>query len=122
MSWSASIRRFASFAPSSSSEAVDRAGKKTAAAIHLEIAREVNRLLARVFRCEVRSRHPYSMPINLHNPFKGRRHPGEVIVLCVRWYLRYPLSYEHVAELLAERGVKVDASCIGAGCRPIHPS
>src|ERR1700738_3674303 len=53
------------------------------------------------------------MPINPHNPFKGRHYPGEVIVLCVRWYLlRYPLSYEHVAELVAERGVEVDASCI----------
>src|SRR6266705_6600734 len=52
------------------------------------------------------------MPINSHNPFKGRQYPGEVIVLCVRWYLRYPLSYEHVAELVAERGVEVDASCI----------
>jgi hypothetical protein len=52
------------------------------------------------------------MAINLHNPFKGRQRTGEVIVLCVRWYLRYPLSYEHVAELLAERGVEVDASCI----------
>src|SRR5437016_6099417 len=52
------------------------------------------------------------MPINPHNPFKGRQYPGEVIVLCVRWYLRYPLSYEHVAELVAERGVEVDASCI----------
>jgi transposase-like protein len=30
----------------------------------------------------------------------------------VRWYLRYPLAYEHVAEILAERGVEVDASCI----------
>jgi transposase-like protein len=29
-----------------------------------------------------------------------------VILLCVRWYLRYPLAYEHVAELLAERGVE----------------
>jgi IS6 family transposase len=26
--------------------------------------------------------------------------------------VRYPLSYEHVAELLAERGLEVDASCI----------
>ena len=52
------------------------------------------------------------MPINPHNPFKGRQFPGEVIVLCVRWYLRYPLSYEHVTELVAERGVEVDASCI----------
>src|ERR1700726_1586272 len=52
------------------------------------------------------------MSINPHNPFKGRHYPGEVIVLCVRWYLWYPLSYEHVAELVAERGVEVDASCI----------
>jgi transposase, IS6 family len=52
------------------------------------------------------------MPITPNNPFKGRQHPGEVIILCVRWYLRYPLSYQHVAELLSERGVEVDASCI----------
>src|ERR1700687_3283284 len=52
------------------------------------------------------------MPITPNNPFKGRQHPGEVIILCVRWYLRYPLSYEHVAEQLGERGVEVDASCI----------
>ena len=32
------------------------------------------------------------MPINAQNPFKGRQFPGEVIVLCVRWYLRYPLQ------------------------------
>src|SRR5712691_11279916 len=47
------------------------------------------------------------MPITAHNPFKGRHYPGEVIVLCVRWYLCYPLSYEHVSELMAERGVEV---------------
>jgi transposase-like protein len=52
------------------------------------------------------------MPITATNPFKGRQFPGEVIVLCVRWYLRYPLAYEHVAELLAERGLEVDPSCI----------
>src|SRR5246500_1072835 len=52
------------------------------------------------------------MPITPTNPFKGRQFPGEVIVLCVRWYLRYPLAYEHVPEIIAERGVVVDASCI----------
>jgi transposase-like protein len=31
-----------------------------------------------------------------------------VIVLAVRWYLRFGLSYRDVEELLAERGVQVD--------------
>jgi IS6 family transposase len=52
------------------------------------------------------------MPMNPRAPFKGRQYPGEVIIWCVRWYLRYPLSYEHVSEMMAERGVPVDASCI----------
>jgi IS6 family transposase len=52
------------------------------------------------------------MPIASTNPFKGRHCPGEVILLCVRWYLSYPLAYQHVAELLLERGVALDPSCI----------
>jgi len=52
------------------------------------------------------------LPITETNPFKGRQYPGQVIVTAVRWYLRYPLAYEHVSELLAERGLPVDASCI----------
>jgi transposase-like protein len=32
----------------------------------------------------------------------------EVIMLAVRWYLRYSLSYRDVEELLAERGITVD--------------
>jgi hypothetical protein len=31
-----------------------------------------------------------------------------VILVAVRWYLRYPLSYREVEELLAERGIEVD--------------
>ena len=52
------------------------------------------------------------MPISAGKPFKGRQYAGEIILTAVRWYLRYPLAYEHVAELLAERGLAVDASCI----------
>jgi IS6 family transposase len=52
------------------------------------------------------------MPISPENPFKGRHYPGEVILSAVRWYLRYPLAYLHVSELLAERGLFIDASCI----------
>ena len=52
------------------------------------------------------------MPISPTNPFKGRHYPGDVILAAVRWYLRYPLAYLHVAELLAERGLVVEASCV----------
>ena len=52
------------------------------------------------------------MPITSTDPFKGRQYPGEVILKAVRWYLRYPLSYLHVSELLTERGLFVDASCV----------
>jgi transposase-like protein len=40
--------------------------------------------------------------------FAGYRFPAEVIVVAVRWYLRYNLSYRDVEELLVERGVEVD--------------
>jgi IS6 family transposase len=40
--------------------------------------------------------------------FVGFRFPPEVIMLAVRWYLRFGLSYRDLEELLAERGVDVD--------------
>jgi transposase-like protein len=40
--------------------------------------------------------------------FAGFRFPSDVIVLAVRWYLRFTLSYRDVEELLAERGIEVD--------------
>jgi len=40
--------------------------------------------------------------------FAGFQFPAEVIVLAVRWYLRFGLSYRDVEELLAERGIEVD--------------
>jgi transposase, IS6 family len=40
--------------------------------------------------------------------FAGFCFPPDVIVLAVRWYLRFGLSYRDVEELLAERGVRVD--------------
>ena len=42
------------------------------------------------------------------SPFAGFRFPPEVIVLAVRWYLRFGLSFRDVEELLAERGIEVD--------------
>src|SRR6266704_546327 len=40
--------------------------------------------------------------------FASFRFPPDVIVLAVRWYLRFGLSCRDVEELLTERGVEVD--------------
>jgi transposase-like protein len=40
--------------------------------------------------------------------FKGAHFPTDIILMGVRWYVAYPLSYRHVEELMEERGVPVD--------------
>ncbi|WP_036242577.1 IS6 family transposase [Methylobacter luteus] len=44
--------------------------------------------------------------------FKGRRIEKAIILICIRWYLAYPLSYRNLEEMMAERGVEVDHSSI----------
>ncbi len=44
--------------------------------------------------------------------FRGYRFPDDIIALAVRWYLRFRLPYADIVELLAERGVHVDASTV----------
>ena len=44
--------------------------------------------------------------------FKGMRFPIDVIFVCIRWYVAYPLSYRHLEEMMQERGVSVDHSSI----------
>jgi len=39
--------------------------------------------------------------------FKGRHFEREIIILCVRWYLRYKLSLRDLVEMMAERGLSV---------------
>ena len=48
----------------------------------------------------------------LSNSFKWKHFVGEIILLNVRWYLKYPLSYRNLEEMMAERGVKVDHTTI----------
>jgi hypothetical protein len=50
---------------------------------------------------------PRPAPVS-RSAFAGFRFPPDVIVLAVRWYLRFGLSYRDVEELLTERGIKVD--------------
>ena len=44
--------------------------------------------------------------------FKGAHFPKDIILMGVRWYVAYPLSYRHVEELMEERGVPVDHATI----------
>jgi transposase-like protein len=39
--------------------------------------------------------------------FEGRHLDREVIILCVRWYLRFKLSLRDPAEMMAERGLSI---------------
>ena len=43
--------------------------------------------------------------MNHKTPFKWRHYQPEIILLCVRWYLSYPLSYRHITEMVNERGL-----------------
>jgi transposase-like protein len=46
------------------------------------------------------------------NSFKWKHYEGEIILLNVRWYLKYSLSYRTLEEMMAERGVEVDHTTI----------
>ncbi|MBA4310657.1 MAG: IS6 family transposase [Chlorobiaceae bacterium] len=44
--------------------------------------------------------------------FKGSHFPKAVILMSMRWYIAYPLSYRNVEELLSERGLSVDHATV----------
>jgi hypothetical protein len=51
----------------------------------------------------------------------ARRHlDREVILLCLRWYMHYNLSFRHIVEVMAERGciLPIRRSCVGAQLCP----
>jgi transposase-like protein len=39
--------------------------------------------------------------------FAGRHFDREVILLCVRWYLRYKVSFRDLVEMMGERGLQL---------------
>ena len=39
-------------------------------------------------------------------------YPLEVMLVCLRWYAAYPLSFRNIEEMMAERGVFVDHSTL----------
>jgi len=71
-----------------------------------------------LYRCRTCGRR---MTSRSRSAFRGYRFPDAVIALAVRWYLRFRLSYADVVELLAERGVEVDASTVYDWVRAVTP-
>jgi transposase-like protein len=45
--------------------------------------------------------------VELDELFVGRHFDREIIVLCIRWYLRFKLSYRDLVEMMAERGLSI---------------
>jgi putative transposase len=43
---------------------------------------------------------------------KRLHYPLDVMLMCVRWYVAYPLSLRHIEEMVAERGICVDHSTV----------
>jgi transposase-like protein len=43
--------------------------------------------------------------LSIDDLFKGRHFDREIIILCVRWYLRFKLSFRDLVEMMVERGI-----------------
>lgn len=44
--------------------------------------------------------------------FKWKHYQSEIIMICLRWYLKYPLSYRNLEEMMKERNIEVDHTTI----------
>jgi len=45
--------------------------------------------------------------VHIEELFKGRHFDQEIVVLCVRWYLSYKLSYRDLVAMMGEHGIAV---------------
>ncbi len=49
---------------------------------------------------------------HISSPFKWRHYAPDVILLCVRWYCRYQLSYRDPEKMMKGRGLQVDHTTV----------
>ena len=53
--------------------------------------------------------------------FVGRHFDHEVIILCVRWYLRFKLRLRDLVEMMAERGLSMAHTTIMRWVQRLRP-
>jgi len=44
--------------------------------------------------------------------FKWKHYQSDIIILCIRWYLKYPLSYRNLQDMMEERGLFINHTTI----------
>ena len=59
--------------------------------------------------------------LSKNNLFNGRHFEQEMLILCVRWYLRYKVSYRDLAGMMAERGLSVAHTTISSRVQHYAP-
>jgi len=52
------------------------------------------------------------IPADSFSLFRGRHFDSSIIILCVRWYITYKLSYRDLRDMMAERGVNLSHTII----------
>ena len=50
--------------------------------------------------------------LSIDDLFKGRHFDQDIIILCVRWYLRFKLNFWDLVEMMAERGISLAHTAI----------
>ena len=63
-----------------------------------------------------------NVPHHQPSPFKWRHFEVEIILLCLRWYVRFPLSYRDLEEMLLERGLQVEHTTISRWVQQYAPA
>ncbi len=53
--------------------------------------------------------------------FVGRHFDAEIVVLCVRWYLSFKLSYRDLVSIMGERGIPMAHTTILPWVEPYTP-
>jgi hypothetical protein len=51
--------------------------------------------------------------LSMDDLFKGRHFDREIIILCVRWYLRFKLSFRDLVEMMAEAAGRCPSEGVG---------